>query len=35
MKLKSLTKLDATFLVNIKGITMNKWLDIIKTVNEK
>ena len=35
MKLKSLPKLDTSFLVNIKGITMKKWLELIKTINEK
>ena len=35
MTVKGLPKLDATFEVNIKGITMKKWLELIKTRNEK
>jgi hypothetical protein len=35
MKVLSLPKLESSFMVNIKGITMKKWLELIKTRNEK
>jgi|TARA_B110000116_G_C16679226_1_gene509887 hypothetical protein len=35
MIIKKLPKLDAVFHANIKGITMKKWADLIKTGNEK
>ena len=35
MTVLKLPKLETSFLANIKGITMNKWLELIKTKNEK
>jgi hypothetical protein len=34
MVLKKLSKLEPVFMANIKGITMKKWLELIKTRDE-